>query len=1002
MRRCWLPAVYTFLGCCYASVLPAQSLTFSFHSITREQGLGFGNDYFISRDRYGFIWIGTEEGLNRYDGKRIEHYTPATRDVQVTSPCFEDKVGNLWFSTFSAVQCYRRETATIRSFPSELQDLGNMQAFHLDTDQKIWLTAGSGERSALYCFDIRNGQYRRIGSVAGKCQTAVCNQHGAVIQVVSTMLTDEPGLVITDIRDETSKKVQFDRLPDGKPRRSSPTKHVWLEGDSILWAGLYNALGRYDLRTGHTSIVFYRSTEVMADVGWMNDITRYDDRRLLVATGEGLLIFDRMEHRFSQQISYRPGLPNPLPSGEIHRLYRDVGDQLWLSGPGDGIAFTNLYKNKFSVIPQTVGTQVTSLFSDKYGRIWCSTSDSGLYVFDRERALLFRSRDLDNRALPGQHFSLPAITVFWENKMSGLWAFSDNNALQWEPGSGQFVFKGKNFFGVATTQADQIRLFPPLNDGVILAAKGSSLYAIHTTDDQVLLHPWKNLEALGLQHVTAVFQSRNGRVFIADNRDRILAADVSGGRVRKLAEWTDTGECTGFTQTGDFLVWAAGSKGLFQISLNSWKGHFPDSVSGGLSAERYYEILPDRNGQLWLTGNNGIIRYNPQTGNWHRFNTQDGLLSALMTPKAALTVPATGEFWVGGKNGVNVFRPEAIRLLDVPPGVQWTRLLINDTIYKVGYDLALLEYLDLDYKQNTLALQFAALDLSVPGDNKFYYRLRGIERDSISNGTQGFVRYPNLPAGDYVLEVWAANSDGMLTPQPRRLRIHIRPPFWQTWWFYLLSICTVAGLIFAWFQYRLRQALKIERMRVQISSDLHDDVGTLLSGLAMQSEVLELTAADQDKGKLQRIGQISRDAMARMRDTVWAIDARKDKLENLFDRMREFAEEMLIPRGFRFVIDGGQINPKQNMPAQFRQSLYLIFKEAVTNSIKHSNGDLLTVSFKKQAAGFEMRICDNGKVPEKTYVTTGSGTSNMRIRAEKIGGSLEINRENGFCVVVRW
>lgn len=170
---------------------------------------------------------------------------------------------------------------------------------------------------------------------------------------------------------------------------------------------------------------------------------------------------------------------------------------------------------------------------------------------------------------------------------------------------------------------------------------------------------------------------------------------------------------------------------------------------------------------------------------------------------------------------------------------------------------------------------------------------------------------------------------------------------------------------------------------------------------AMQSEVLELTASDKDKSKLRRIGEISRDAMARMRDTVWAIDARKDKLENLLDRMREHAEETLGPRGVRFDIEAEQLSLKQNLPANIRQNVYLIYKEAVTNAAKHSNGDTMLVTLKKTTTGFEMRIRDNGKMPEKAYKTTGSGTSNMQMRAEKIGGTLEISREDGFEVVLR-
>jgi signal transduction histidine kinase len=218
----------------------------------------------------------------------------------------------------------------------------------------------------------------------------------------------------------------------------------------------------------------------------------------------------------------------------------------------------------------------------------------------------------------------------------------------------------------------------------------------------------------------------------------------------------------------------------------------------------------------------------------------------------------------------------------------------------------------------------------------------------------------------------------------------------------LLCITTLAALVYGFFTYRLRQALKIERMRVKISSDLHDDVGTILSGLAMQSEILELSATEAMKPRLKRIGELSRSAMSHLRDTVWAIDARKDKLENLLDRMREHAEENLTPKGIVFDLETEQFDLQKNMPANIRQNLYLIYKEAITNIAKHSDANRVRIKLQKWGQnGLEMQIADNGNAVEKAYKTTGSGTSNMQMRAEKIGGTLEIIRTNGFCVRLR-
>jgi signal transduction histidine kinase len=273
----------------------------------------------------------------------------------------------------------------------------------------------------------------------------------------------------------------------------------------------------------------------------------------------------------------------------------------------------------------------------------------------------------------------------------------------------------------------------------------------------------------------------------------------------------------------------------------------------------------------------------------------------------------------------------------------------------------------------------------------------GAESDWVISD-RGFARYPKLRPGKYTFEVRSANADGVWQQEPLQLPITIQTPFYQTTWFYLLCILVVAGMVGAWFQYRLNQALKLERMRVKISSDLHDDVGSMLSGLAMQSEILGLNAQGKDKDRLQRIAETSRNAMARMRDTVWAIDARKDRLENLIDRMREHAEECLTPKDVQFSIQINGLENKLSLPSIIRQCVYLIYKEAITNITKHSNADRVRVVLSKKGKGLEMEICDNGKVEEKSYKPSGMGLSNMTMRAKQVHGDVRIETKDGFCI----
>jgi signal transduction histidine kinase len=229
----------------------------------------------------------------------------------------------------------------------------------------------------------------------------------------------------------------------------------------------------------------------------------------------------------------------------------------------------------------------------------------------------------------------------------------------------------------------------------------------------------------------------------------------------------------------------------------------------------------------------------------------------------------------------------------------------------------------------------------------------------------------------------------------------IRPPFWRMWWAYLFYLITIAYIIYRLINYRVEQGVSrlktLEAIRTKISTDLHDDVGSVLSGLAMQSQMLAFSAKDEQKESLLEISNMSHDAMERMRDTVWAIDSRKDKYENLIDRMRAFAEKNLnmkqIKHTFKVEVEDSKkfINPEK------RQNIYLIFKEAITNICKHSDAKNVNIVFKQEKNTLYLLIYDDGSKME-TSNSDGLGLNNMNMRAKNIGATLNVKYQDGFKV----
>lgn len=223
-------------------------------------------------------------------------------------------------------------------------------------------------------------------------------------------------------------------------------------------------------------------------------------------------------------------------------------------------------------------------------------------------------------------------------------------------------------------------------------------------------------------------------------------------------------------------------------------------------------------------------------------------------------------------------------------------------------------------------------------------------------------------------------------------------------WVRLLMLCgivTIVVLVMRWrYREKLRKQQELANLRLKISMDLHDDVGSILSGLAVQSEMLSYTSTGNSKKALNNISSMSRKAMETMRDIIWAMDNRKDKYENLVDRMKAFAEKNLYARDIThvFVLEG--IVGERVIAPEKRQAIYLIFKEALSNIIRHSDAKNVVIKLIRQKQVLYMSIHDDGTSPVKIS-SAGMGTDNMKLRAEKIGADFSISWEDGYMVQLK-
>jgi nitrate/nitrite-specific signal transduction histidine kinase len=291
-----------------------------------------------------------------------------------------------------------------------------------------------------------------------------------------------------------------------------------------------------------------------------------------------------------------------------------------------------------------------------------------------------------------------------------------------------------------------------------------------------------------------------------------------------------------------------------------------------------------------------------------------------------------------------------------------------------------------------ITFDFAALNFTNALRNEYAYRLVGFDDKWIYCGHKQTATFTNLDGGQYTFEVKAANNDGIWNEEGTRVTLIIKPPFWRTWWFYLVSIVSVAGIVYALYRFRINQLLKLQQIRMRISRDLHDDIGSTLSSINMISSMATQTQPEEKKANalFQTISTASRQAMELMSDIVWSINPKNDRMEMIITRMRQYASEILEAANIAFTLEMDEACNAITLPVEQRKDFYLIFKEAINNLAKYSNATDASIRLQLHNRMLTLMISDNGKGFDSEKQYPGNGLKNMKARAVILKGDLSI------------
>ena len=993
--------IISLLASC--NILAQESNTY-FHHLTVENGLSNATNYFFFNDSRGYIWISSTSGLNRFDGRQVRVYQPESADSasmfgqNIQSNFFEDGNSDIWFCTYEKINKYNRKTDQFEYF-SILDD--NKSPFigyriaGMDANKCLWILAGE---QYVYVFNTITKQYVKKHKVNIRSEQLIL-QKNANNQVVRSFAgawsVGNYGMQMTEYFEKDSiKQTQlFDKLssyPLSIYDLFFEKEHVWIASDK----GLHN---------------FNLQTKVLKDFP-LNDyavsISSTDNDRFLISTGKsGILMFDKQNGKIIKRIEHTQNNSHSLTTNSTFTSKIDSDNNLLVHVRGAGIDYTNLFKNKFNIIQSNLLSSnlsqpfdVHALIIDTEGNLWTGSKRQGIRKF-AEKGVLSDSFIAGSRTAKGLKSN--NVTQVFIGKYNRVWFLSMPLLYYYDT--------QKNIFNYVNT--NEIACLYGLNTkaGKILLVAYTGIYELN--ENKNAPNTFTRIEKIPYDNPhTIIFEDNDTWLWGGYNAVSIRAYNTLKN-YELVKELPINGVITGFWhQPNTPNVWVSSQNGLYKIDKTTWQ-YIQLTEKDGLPSRTINTMQADANNNLWLGTSKGLAKYETATRKVFSYNLVDGI-SDLNFNMYASTQASDGTMYFGTSNGITTFHPKNIIPLSIQARPTITNILINDEQAKNlvctttgATNISEIQSLKLPFSQNTLSFTFSAMEYSDPIRCKFEYKMDGLDDKWVQTSTQNFARYASLSAGTYRFFLKASNSDGVFNETPRILEIIIIPPFYKTWWFIALSLLATMALIAYIVYLRLSKVIALQKIRLNLYENLHDDIGSRLTAIVLIVDELVKKATIKEP-KLDRVGTISRNIVANMRRLVWATAPENDALSTVAQQMQSDRRQ-LLPSGTHFTLKMDNTLENLNIGGDKRYQMLSIFNEALTNIAKYAEATAVETWIEIQDKDLIMTIVDNGqgfdplKPREDSVLSSGHGLRNMQRRANRIKGSLDISSKLGEGTIIK-
>lgn len=947
----------------------------------KDEGLPHNTVLSLFQARDGHLWVGTFNGLVRFDGIHFTNVTPWLNDR--VFHLFEDSRRTLWIGTENSGTILFKDGQL--TMPKELSPAGferRLRSSCEDAQGAVWLYYENGD--IWRYFEGRFTKFRLPQKEAGGTRPMICETNGTVW--VGTLMNQYRIGPVNDASGGELPIVETLRIGGNGVEALVASKH------GGFW------------RVANTQVQLVRdgaTYNVLNNPRWRSATTAFcedKDGNLTVASAYEAIFTVRTNGAVSHLST---NAPFPLLV-----LMADREGSIWAGSDGGGLRVVK--RETFSTLEKSRNWVVQSLAEDAEGNLWIGGSIGfGLGHWTRTNDLL---QPMDASTSPE-----PIRCVYVDNKQrvwvssarsASLYLFIDRQPRGFDPeGTIQHIVQaihqdraGRLWFGTA---------------GELILLEKDSWRRFDTND------------GLSSTNITALANSAEGDLWIGTSGGGLNRWRVGRFSALRRVDGAPSDEISGLAVDAEGVLWVATPAGLGRFEQGKWTRY---TKHEGLVSDSLGSIIDDERGNLWIASDAGLLHLpkkalnevaagNARTVPCRAYGKADGL------PTTQCTFGSQPNAWLGRSNTLWFSTAKGVVSLNVsrfhpntnPPPVAIETVLVDDVPRKLASgagaanSASKIPELVMQPTEGRIEIYYASLNLSGAERARFRYWLEGWDKDWIEADTTRVARYNKLSAGQYTFHVTASNEDGVWNETGASFALTVLPtppPFWRTWWFLtfgpLALIAAIIGIVYYISTQKLQQQLAVMRQqealqkeRARIARDIHDQVGASLTQVALLGELVEtdkdLPAEVELHGR--QISQTARETTRALDEIVWTVNPQNDTLEGLVNYICKNAQDYLAVAGVRYRFDVPPQVPPLPLAPDVRHNVFLASKEAVTNVVKHAKATSAWLRMKLENDVFTVEIEDNGRGVAGLDLNAPrirNGLKNMRRRMEDVGGTFHL------------